>query len=409
LIYLSSLLLREKCNTFVKEAKHSASFECKLPPKKIRPSNDFLSKRQNELQRYLEELIEFYQNKYPMRLCDFLHFYKYEPNGLVHQLNNLLDKQPSLKFNSLHLNALHVLSDTDNADVTMLKAKLRTLAEVTIVGCKSKHLAPSNIKREGLVFDLSVFESCENLVVRHCCARQIGGLGALKATLKVLDVDGPIPSLSVLFHLQHADLAAEPPWGRLNRLNVANATMTTVDRTVAVLPNLENLNLRGNAIVDTSNLSDLLRLTILDLAQNGLADPTVSSLALGNISILNLADNAISLLKPLSRLLGLVTLNLNNNKVTDVDEVAHLDKLPMLQSVDFSYNPICADADYRSQVLGRFPNRIHEIMLDGIIPSADELAMAKVISALRLAKSSSAVETKSSAGRSFNLQTDFIL
>ena len=110
------------------------------------------------------------------------------------------------------------------------------------------------ILSEGLVFDLSVFESCENLVVRHCCARQIGGLGALKATLKVLDVDGPIPSLSVLFHLQHADLAAEPPWGRLNRLNVANATMTTVDRTVAVLPNLENLNLRGNAIVDTSNL-----------------------------------------------------------------------------------------------------------------------------------------------------------
>ena len=110
--------------------------------------------------------------------------------------------------------------------------------------------------------------------------------------------------------------------------------------------------------------SDLLRLTILDLAQNGLADRTVSSLALGNISILNLADNAISLLKPLSRLLGLVTLNLNNNKVADVDEVAHLDKLPMLQSVDFSYNPICADADYRSQVLGRFPNRIHEIMVN---------------------------------------------
>ena len=98
LVFVLSLLMGDECNTFVKEAKHSASFEFKLPPKKIRPSNDFLSKRQSELQRYLEELIDFYQNKYPIRLCDFLHFYKYEPNGLVHQLNNLLDKALILKI-----------------------------------------------------------------------------------------------------------------------------------------------------------------------------------------------------------------------------------------------------------------------------------------------------------------------
>ena len=71
----------------------------------------------------------------------------------------------------------------------------------------------------------------------------------------------------------------------------------------------------------------------------------------------------MSKLKPLSRLLGLVTLNLNNNKITELDEILHLDKLPMLQSIDFAYNPICADADYRSQVLGRFSNRVHDIMV----------------------------------------------
>ena len=78
---------------------------------------------------------------------------------------------------------------------------------------------------------------------------------------------------------------------------------------------------------------------------------------------MSLADNGLSKLKPISRLLGLVTLNLSNNKIEDFDEVEYLDRLPMLQEVDLSFNPICSEADYRSQVLGRFPNRIHDLMV----------------------------------------------
>ena len=90
---------------------------------------------------------------------------------------------------------------------------------------------------------------------------------------------------------------------------------------------------------------------------------------MGNISILSLADNGLSKLKPISRLLGLVTLNLSNNKIEDFDEVEYLDRLPMLQEVDMSFNPICSEADYRSQVLGRFPNRIHDLMVSFKITS----------------------------------------
>ena len=91
--------------------------------------------------------------------------------------------------------------------------------------------------------------------------------------------------------------------------------------------------------------------------------------SVGNISILSLADNGLSKLKPISRLLGLVTLNLSNNKIEDFDEVEYLDRLPMLQEVDLSFNPICSEADYRSQVLGRFPNRIHDLMVSFKISS----------------------------------------
>ena len=89
----------------------------------------------------------------------------------------------------------------------------------------------------------------------------------------------------------------------------------------------------------------------------------MSDLSVGNISILSLADNSISELKPISRLLGLVSLNLSNNKIDDFDEIEYLDRLPMLQSLDLSFNPICSEADYRSQVLGRFPLRIHDLMV----------------------------------------------
>ena len=70
----------------------------KLPPKKLRPSTEFLSKRQNELEKYLSDIIAFYDCKFPPKFCDFLHFYKYEPNGLVSQLNGLLAKEKCYNF-----------------------------------------------------------------------------------------------------------------------------------------------------------------------------------------------------------------------------------------------------------------------------------------------------------------------
>jgi len=44
--------------------------------------------------------------------------------------------------------------------------------------------------RESLIFDVSIFESCEQLLIRHCTTHQITGLHALKGSLKILDIDG---------------------------------------------------------------------------------------------------------------------------------------------------------------------------------------------------------------------------
>ena len=66
--------------------------DVKLPPKKFRPNADFLDKRKDELHIYLRELLQFYHRNIPIKLADFLLFYKYQPNGLVLQLYEFLKK-----------------------------------------------------------------------------------------------------------------------------------------------------------------------------------------------------------------------------------------------------------------------------------------------------------------------------
>ena len=79
--------------------------------------------------------------------------------------------------------------------------------------------------------------------------------------------------------------------------------------------------------------------------------------------------------------LGLVSLNLNSNNIRDIDEVCSLNKLPMLQSVDLTDNPITSEPDYRSQILGRIPNRINDVVVSGdllAIYSCNKLFLARL-------------------------------
>ena len=116
-------------------------------------------------------------------------------------------------------------------------------------------------------FDLGIFPSASKVVIRHCSAKQVRGLESLKGSLRVLDFDGSIGSIESLFGRSGTKWESEPPWAALNRLNItsgkSNSQIKTLDSSVAAMPNLENLNLRGNKIENTSNLSQLLRLTIL--------------------------------------------------------------------------------------------------------------------------------------------------
>ena len=61
-----------------------------------------------------------------------------------------------------------------------------------------------------------------------------------------------------------------------------------------------------------------------------------------------------------------MSLNLSGNEIVEIDEVCTLNRLPMLQSLDLTENPITAEPDYRSQILGRIPNRINDIVVSAL-------------------------------------------
>ena len=79
---------------------HSRDLNVKLPPKKLRPSSEFLSKRLSELDEYIKDIVEYYGETLPIKLTDFLHFFKFEPHGLVHQLYQCIKEVITLLFAS---------------------------------------------------------------------------------------------------------------------------------------------------------------------------------------------------------------------------------------------------------------------------------------------------------------------
>lgn len=63
-----------------------------LPPKKIRKSDDFLQSRKNELEKYLNDVIEAVNENVPVELVKFLKLDLFEPYSVLYELAFLLKK-----------------------------------------------------------------------------------------------------------------------------------------------------------------------------------------------------------------------------------------------------------------------------------------------------------------------------
>lgn len=107
---------------------------------------------------------------------------------------------------------------------------------------------------------------------------------------------------------------------------------------------------------------------------------------IGNIVKIDLSQNKVATLQGFSRLYSLESLDLSCNIITDVEEVQHICKLPCLEYLWLTANPVASTIDYRVKVIEQFNGRMGEICLDNEKPSENELDTARVLQALRVFK-----------------------
>ena len=160
-------------------------------------------------------------------------------------------------------------------------------------------------------------------------------------------------------------------WKRLTLLRLRNCGLASLDASLHLLPEVTTLDLSYNDITHIVHLHNCRGLRTLDLSHNRVRVLSNLDRVLGNVLELDLSYNHISNLDGIQKLYSLISLNLAGNKIDDVVEVRHLSRLPCLEQVTLSTNPIAEQSMYRifvyAQLLcdGRMMNSSRDVpMLD---------------------------------------------
>ncbi|KAL1007827.1 hypothetical protein UPYG_G00092160 [Umbra pygmaea] len=390
-----------------------------LPPKKMigKNSKSLVEKRQKELEVYLQTLLVTFPVAAPKVLSCFLHFHRYEINGitaalaeeLFHQGEHLLGAGEVFLLRPLQLYAitqqLKLAKPTcANGDA---KADLGHILDFT---CRLKYLkitgtrgfvGTSNIQEDSLTFDLSVFKALLQIEISDCSSSQIVGLPTLKPCLATLNVHRSVSSMMDLlvpeareFPLWVAEGVAThcpvttiiPAWKMLTTLDMSHNHIRCIDDSVKLIRKVEVLDLSYNDLSMVDHLQHLYNLIHLDLSYNSLTVLEGVHTKLGNIKTLNLAGNKLVSLAGLTKLYSLVNLDVSSNQLGQLEEIRYIGPLPCLEKLNLANNPLCIIPDYRTKVLAQFCDRASEMCLDGAAPTEKELDTVEVLKAIQKAK-----------------------
>nr|XP_033781807.1 nischarin isoform X3 [Geotrypetes seraphini] len=390
-----------------------------LPPKKIigKNSKSLVEKRQKELEVYLQTLLAKFPTATPKVLSCFLHFHLYEINGITAQLSEELfhrGEQLLLAgevFNIRPLQLYAITQQLRKGKPTCVNGDAKTdLGHILDFTCRLKYLkisgtrgpvGTSNIQEHFLPFDLSVFKSLQQIEINDCEAKHIQGLTSSKPTLATMSIqfsaasmkDILVPEASEFDHwepecpvLECPVTAIVPTWKNLTTLDMSHNWISNIDDSVKLIRKIEFLDLSHNEISTVENLQHLYNLVHLDLSYNKLASLEGIHVKLGNIKTLNLAGNLLESLCGLNKLYSLVNLDLSNNKIEQIEEIKNIGRLPCLEKLALSSNPLTIIPDYRTKVLAIFGDRASEVCLDNTVTTEKELDTVEVLKAIEKAK-----------------------
>ncbi|XP_019851972.1 PREDICTED: uncharacterized protein LOC109581917 isoform X2 [Amphimedon queenslandica] len=274
----------------------------------------------------------------------------------------------------------------------------------------SKELFPLSPAVE-LVFDLSVMKSLDTLVLSSIQLHQIQGLGNIPEQLLTLGVHRSITSLRDI--LKHNCLGVDEAassdggfiqWNKLRVMDLSYNNITSIDTSLTLCPNLEELNISNNLIRDIDNLLDLPHLRILDLSHNELLNVSDLHYRLGNITTLCLAHNKLSSLSGVEKCYSVVCLDIQYNLISKVGEMSRLASLPVLEQLMVKGNAFTSSPSYRQQVFSLLPSTAPQVYLDGRPPSRDELEISASLSVGEIKKHSK--KQKKSSIRNADINPD---
>ncbi|CAB3233274.1 unnamed protein product [Arctia plantaginis] len=381
-----------------------------LPPKKVirNKTPKFVEQRKEALCEYLKNVFNYLRLTMPSQFAQFLDFHLYDIFFLLQVLakklflegDKLLQNEKSHYFTPVELHAISErlkmacppTEKTDQMyDFSHILDFCSQIQSLNIEGSYEK-LGTSNIIPNNLHFDLIPFKSLTDLKILGVPMGCIHSVGGLRDTLVSLSVfTASVVSLNefLLVDILHKDpssIADTVKWKKLSLINFSSNNIQNVDWAIRLVPRLQQLNLSSNKLRELCDISCLHDLRVLNLSMNSFSICDNWHAKIGNIVKIDLSQNKVEGLQGFSRLYSLESLDLSCNVISDVEEVQHICRLPCLEYLWLTANPVASSIDYRVKVIEQFNGRMTEICLDNEKASEKELDTARVLQALRIVK-----------------------
>ncbi|KAL8594707.1 hypothetical protein ACOMHN_051653 [Nucella lapillus] len=360
-----------------------------LPPKKLfgNQTESFVKRRQQDLQLYLQTVLNLLALHPPPALTAFLHFNLYEIHGITQTMAEDLYNRGELLLHSDQVYRvtplqLHSLTERlklpeptcDSGDVKkdlghILDFITRT-RHLQVVGT-SEWVGTSTINMNLLPFDLSLFKSLHTLEVENCRFDMVQGLETTKQTLHILKVYHTASTVKEMVLQDVPQWKGEDGsqlvsgWDHATTVDFSHNFIKHIDSSVEALWRVEHLDLSHNQLEGVQHLQWLSHMTHLNLAHNRLRLLDTLHTKLGNLKCLLLQGNRIETLQGFSKLFSLEVLDVSDNNIAKVEDVRPVCHLPCMESLRLTENPVTLTVDYRTRILEMFGDRVGEVCLDG--------------------------------------------
>ncbi|XP_076468739.1 nischarin-like isoform X2 [Babylonia areolata] len=381
-----------------------------LPPKKLfgHHTQTFVRKRQHDLQVYLQTVLHYLAHHPPPALTFFLHFHLYEIHGITQAMAEDLYNRGEMILQSkevYQVTPLQLYSLTERlklpeptCDSGDMKKDLGHILDFIT---RAKHLqicgseeavGRSNIHMNQLKFDLSLFKSLQSLEILSCSFQMLQGLETIKQTLVSFNVYRTAHTIKEVVLQDTPRWKGEDGtplvagWDHVTHVDFSHNFIEDIDNSVAILWRAEHVNLSHNRLTQVQHLQWLSHMTHLDLSHNRLADLQALHTKLGNLKCLLLSGNLLDSLTGFAKLFSLEMLDVSDNRISKVEEVGPVCRLPCVEKLQLSGNPVTNTVDYRTKVLTMFGERVDEVYLDNQKASQSEKDTVAVRLALQKAR-----------------------